>query len=145
MRLTIDPAWEDGVAFHLRTILAQGATLTEPAFAGFARSRRRCIAHDLAYRRGHRHRHRRRTGQRQRNGRPRRAGRASPGMTVRLGAFTDLVAERALARAATNPAGPLAGVPFAVKNLFDVAGLPTRAGSAINRGRAAARRTPMRR
>ncbi|KMO09714.1 amidase, partial [Methylobacterium indicum] len=29
--------------------------------------------------------------------------------------------------------GPLAGVPFAVKNLFDVAGLPTRAGSRINR------------
>ena len=29
--------------------------------------------------------------------------------------------------------GPLAGVPFAVKNLFDVAGLPTRAGSKINR------------
>ena len=29
--------------------------------------------------------------------------------------------------------GPLAGVPFAVKNLFDVQGLPTRAGSKINR------------
>lgn len=28
--------------------------------------------------------------------------------------------------------GPLAGVPFAVKNLFDVAGLPTLAGSKIN-------------
>ena len=28
---------------------------------------------------------------------------------------------------------PLAGVPFAVKNLFDVAGLPTLAGSKINR------------
>ena len=50
-----------------------------------------------------------------------------------LGAFTDVVAERALARAATAPSGPLGGVPFAVKNLFDVAGLPTRAGSAINR------------
>ncbi len=50
-----------------------------------------------------------------------------------LGAFTDVVAERARARAAAGPAGPLAGVPFAVKNLFDVAGLPTRAGSAINR------------
>ena len=55
-----------------------------------------------------------------------------------LGAFTDVVADRALARAARNPSGPLAGVPFAVKNLFDVAGLPTRAGSAINRGRAPA-------
>ncbi|MDP1869951.1 MAG: AtzE family amidohydrolase, partial [Bradyrhizobium sp.] len=31
-----------------------------------------------------------------------------------------------------NP-GPLAGVPFAVKNLFDVQGLSTRAGSKINR------------
>jgi len=31
--------------------------------------------------------------------------------------------------------GPLAGVPFAVKNLFDVAGLPTLAGSKINRSR----------
>src|SRR3954465_11191898 len=29
--------------------------------------------------------------------------------------------------------GPLPGVPFAVKNLFDVRGLPTRAGSKINR------------
>jgi AtzE family amidohydrolase len=58
-----------------------------------------------------------------------------------LNAFTDVTAERALARAdaldsdraAGKPVGPLAGVPFAVKNLFDVAGLPTRAGSKINR------------
>ena len=34
---------------------------------------------------------------------------------------------------AAKPLGPLAGVPFAVKNLFDVAGLPTLAGSKINR------------
>lgn len=34
--------------------------------------------------------------------------------------------------AGKNP-GPLAGVPFAVKNLFDVQGLTTRAGSKINR------------
>src|SRR6202011_368544 len=34
--------------------------------------------------------------------------------------------------AGKNP-GPLAGVPFAVKNLFDVQGLSTRAGSKINR------------
>ena len=47
-----------------------------------------------------------------------------------LNAFTDVTAERALARAdaidadraAGKPVGPLAGVPFAVKNLFDVAG-----------------------
>jgi len=36
--------------------------------------------------------------------------------------------------AGKNP-GPLAGVPFAVKNLFDVQGLLTRAGSKINRDR----------
>ena len=58
-----------------------------------------------------------------------------------LNAFTDVTAERALARAdavdsdrtASKPMGPLAGVPFAVKNLFDVQGFPTRAGSKINR------------
>ncbi len=54
-------------------------------------------------------------------------------------AYTDVVAGRALAQAAAVDArtekGPLAGVPFAVKNLFDVAGLPTRAGSRINRER----------
>ena len=60
-----------------------------------------------------------------------------------LNAFTAVTAERALAkaraidaqRAAGKPLGPLAGVPFAVKNLFDVAGLPTLAGSKINRDR----------
>jgi aspartyl-tRNA(Asn)/glutamyl-tRNA(Gln) amidotransferase subunit A len=50
-----------------------------------------------------------------------------------LGAFTDILTERARARAASAPTGPLAGVPFAVKNLFDIAGVTTRAGSAINR------------
>jgi aspartyl-tRNA(Asn)/glutamyl-tRNA(Gln) amidotransferase subunit A len=58
-----------------------------------------------------------------------------------LNAFTAVVADRALARAAMlddrraagQPLGPLAGVPFAVKNLFDVAGIPTLAGSKINR------------
>jgi aspartyl-tRNA(Asn)/glutamyl-tRNA(Gln) amidotransferase subunit A len=58
-----------------------------------------------------------------------------------LNAFTDVVADRAKAKAAAIDAaiargekpGPLAGVPFAVKNLFDVEGLPTRAGSKINR------------
>jgi 1-carboxybiuret hydrolase len=58
-----------------------------------------------------------------------------------LNSFTDVTAERARAKARAvdeaiaagkNP-GPLAGVPFAVKNLFDVKGLPTRAGSKINR------------
>jgi 1-carboxybiuret hydrolase len=64
-----------------------------------------------------------------------------------LNAFTAVTEERARAKAAAIDArraqggalgaldalGPLAGVPFAVKNLFDVAGLPTLAGSKINR------------
>jgi aspartyl-tRNA(Asn)/glutamyl-tRNA(Gln) amidotransferase subunit A len=50
-----------------------------------------------------------------------------------LNAFTAVLAERAFMRAASQPKGPLAGVPFAVKNLIDVAGLPTLAGSKINR------------
>jgi AtzE family amidohydrolase len=58
-----------------------------------------------------------------------------------LNAFTAVVKERALAtaaaidqaRSAGEPLGPLAGVPFGVKNLFDIAGLKTIAGSKINR------------
>jgi AtzE family amidohydrolase len=50
-----------------------------------------------------------------------------------LNAFTAVTAGRARARAATEPRGPLAGVPFAVKNLIDIAGMPTLAGSKINR------------
>ncbi|WP_199580618.1 AtzE family amidohydrolase [Bradyrhizobium sp. MOS003] len=65
-----------------------------------------------------------------------------------LNSFTDVTADRARAKAraidadiaAGKDIGPLAGVPFAVKNLFDVAGLPTRAGSKINRDRAPAAR-----
>jgi AtzE family amidohydrolase len=65
-----------------------------------------------------------------------------------LNTFTDVLADRARARAraidaaiaARNNPGPLAGVPFAVKNLFDVKGLPTRAGSKINRDLAPAPR-----
>ncbi|MHC2623125.1 AtzE family amidohydrolase [Bradyrhizobium huanghuaihaiense] len=65
-----------------------------------------------------------------------------------LNAFTDVTAERARAKAraidadiaAGKKVGPLAGVPFAVKNLFDVAGLSTRAGSKINRDLAPAKR-----
>jgi AtzE family amidohydrolase len=65
-----------------------------------------------------------------------------------LNSFTDVTAERARAKARAiddavaagrNP-GPLAGVPFAVKNLFDVKGLSTRAGSKINRDLAPASR-----
>jgi AtzE family amidohydrolase len=58
-----------------------------------------------------------------------------------LNCFTDITAERARAKAravdaaiaAGQSVGPLAGVPFGVKNLFDVQGLATRAGSKINR------------
>jgi 1-carboxybiuret hydrolase len=50
-----------------------------------------------------------------------------------LNAFTAVAAERARTRAVANPTGTLAGVPFAVKNLIDIAGLPTLAGSKINR------------
>ncbi len=59
----------------------------------------------------------------------------------RLNCFTAVTAERALADAAAIDAKrargealpPLAGVPCAVKNLFDVKGLTTLAGSKINR------------
>jgi aspartyl-tRNA(Asn)/glutamyl-tRNA(Gln) amidotransferase subunit A len=58
-----------------------------------------------------------------------------------LNSFTAVTEARALLRAEAvdatrargEPVGPLAGVPFAVKNLFDVAGLTTLAGSKINR------------
>ena len=57
-----------------------------------------------------------------------------------INAFTAVVAERALATAARvddlvrmgRDPGPLAGVGFAVKNLFDVEGLTTLAGSRID-------------
>src|SRR5262249_60797160 len=65
-----------------------------------------------------------------------------------LNAFTAVLEDRALAKARTSdaarlagqPLGALAGVPFAVKNLFDIAGLPTLAGSKINCERAPATR-----
>jgi AtzE family amidohydrolase len=57
-----------------------------------------------------------------------------------IGAFTDVTRERALAEAKAidrartegRPLGPLAGVPYAVKNLYAVAGISTRAGSRIS-------------
>jgi len=60
-----------------------------------------------------------------------------------LNAFTTVTAERARAKARAVDGGdksklPLAGVPFAVKNLFDVKGIPTVAGSKINRAHVAA-------
>lgn len=64
----------------------------------------------------------------------------------KLNCFTAVTADRALSEAAAVDAlrtagrdpGPLAGVPYAVKNLFDVAGLVTLAGSKINAERAPA-------
>jgi len=65
-----------------------------------------------------------------------------------LNCFTTLLGDRALADAERidrlvaggGHAGPLAGVPFAVKNLFDVAGVTTLAGSRIYRERPPAER-----
>jgi Asp-tRNA(Asn)/Glu-tRNA(Gln) amidotransferase A subunit family amidase len=59
----------------------------------------------------------------------------------RYNAFTLVTRERALAEADAvdaaaargEPLPPLAGVPYAVKNLFDVAGEVTTAGSKVNR------------
>lgn len=60
-----------------------------------------------------------------------------------IGAFTDVTAERAIEEAKSvdqtrrdgGALGPLAGVPYGVKNLFDIRGLATLAGSKINRVR----------
>ena len=60
----------------------------------------------------------------------------------RFNCLTEVTADRALAEAAAVDAarsrgdrlGPLAGVPYVAKNLFDVAGLTTLAGSRINAG-----------
>ena len=65
-----------------------------------------------------------------------------------INAFTTVLHERARDRAETLDAarargarmGPLAGVPFAVKNLFDVQGIATLAGSKINLDRGPAAR-----
>ena len=63
---------------------------------------------------------------------------------TRINAFTAVLAERALARAAAVDSSdatlPLRGAPFAVKNLFDLQGLATLAGSKIERDAAPAQR-----
>jgi AtzE family amidohydrolase len=64
-----------------------------------------------------------------------------------INAFTAVLDQQALADAravdahlaAHRDPGPLAGVPFAVKNLFDIAGLTTVAGSKIHKDRPPAR------
>ena len=62
----------------------------------------------------------------------------------KVNAFTTVLAERALSRAAavdaSDAALPLRGLPFAVKNLFDLQGTTTLAGSKIERGTAPAQR-----
>jgi AtzE family amidohydrolase len=63
--------------------------------------------------------------------------------------FTTVMEESALKQAesldrriaAGESVGPLAGVPFAVKNLFDISGITTLAGSKINRERPPAERS----
>jgi Asp-tRNA(Asn)/Glu-tRNA(Gln) amidotransferase A subunit family amidase len=65
-----------------------------------------------------------------------------------LNSFTAVTEDRARrkaraiddARAQGKALGPLAGVPFAVKNLFDIVGMPTLAGSKINRDEPSAKR-----
>src|SRR5471030_1050784 len=65
-------------------------------------------------------------------------------LNTKVNAFTSVVADRAREKAKAidanhaSRAAPLAGVPFAVKNLFDVKGLATVAGSKINRDHAPA-------
>ena len=64
-----------------------------------------------------------------------------------LNCFTAILSDRAIARAQKidseiakgNDPGKLAGVPFAVKNLFDIQGITTLAGSKIERDKAPAR------
>jgi 1-carboxybiuret hydrolase len=73
---------------------------------------------------------------------------AIEGSNPKVNAFTAVTADRARARAKQvdealakgSKPGPLTGVPFAVKNLFDIAGLPTLAGAKINRDRVPASR-----
>lgn len=70
---------------------------------------------------------------------------------ARVNAFTDIVEERATAAAAVldrrrqtgEQLGPLAGMPFAVKNMIDIAGVRTLAGSKINLDAAPAKRDAM--
>jgi aspartyl-tRNA(Asn)/glutamyl-tRNA(Gln) amidotransferase subunit A len=65
------------------------------------------------------------------------------GRGAEVNAFTEITAVRAMALARKidsavarrEDPGPLAGVPFAVKNLFDVRGVVTLAGSIIERRR----------
>jgi aspartyl-tRNA(Asn)/glutamyl-tRNA(Gln) amidotransferase subunit A len=59
--------------------------------------------------------------------------------TVSLNAFLSVRAEEALAEAEVAPAGPLHGIPVAIKDVIDVAGAPTTAASEILRHNVATR------
>ena len=143
--LPVEPEWKPGIKANLQVTLHLAAMVAEFELPT-RRSRPPCSRRD-----GHGYLG---IGDRDRSRRCRRQARPPSRWWRRrcariaerdrtLNAFTAVTAERALAkgarrrcssRARQNP-GPLAGVPFAVKNLFDVAGLPTLAGSKINRDR----------
>ena len=55
-----------------------------------------------------------------------------------LGAFNALCIDRARAEADAGPSGPLAGVPFAAKDIFDIAGMATTCHSKIRKDHRAA-------
>lgn len=63
----------------------------------------------------------------------RRLQKTEPG----LNAWVRVDADGARAQAERASAGPLGGVPFGVKDIIDVAGLPTECGSPLRRGRVA--------
>ncbi len=71
-------------------------------------------------------------------------------LNPKVNAFTAVLEERArkkaaeldVARANGESLGPLAGVPYAVKNLYDIEGVVTRAGAKINGTNAPAAATP---
>jgi aspartyl-tRNA(Asn)/glutamyl-tRNA(Gln) amidotransferase subunit A len=69
---------------------------------------------------------------------------------TRLNAFVTVTADLALAEAATaerayagGAAGPLAGIPVAIKDLVDVAGVPTCMGSLVHEGEVAEADSPL--
>ena len=64
-----------------------------------------------------------------------------------MNAFVTVTADLALEQAAAADAGaargPLAGIPVAIKDLVDVAGVPTSMGSLVHQGRVAAADAPL--
>ena len=142
-RHPVQPEWRDAVRLHLRITLDLGRDVLDVPAAGRGRPRagvprmsdlRMVVGSERSRPPSHAAR------LSAAHVVERRSWRASPHAIPVLNAFTAVTAERARARAARSmrrtggqPVGPLAGVPFAVKNLIDIAGLPTLAGSRINR------------